>query len=386
MRFIKKYPLLNIINNYVIDYPAPPNISYLWNFGVLAAFCLGIQIVTGIFLAMFYVPNIENAFSSVQYIMRDVNYGWLIRYIHANGASFFFICVYIHVFRGLYYNSYITPRELLWNLGVTILIVMILTAFLGYVLPWGQMSFRAATVITSLFSAIPIIGEYIVIWLWGGFSVDNATLNRFFSLHYLLPFVIALLSLIHVAVLHESGSSNPLNIYLTVSNKVPFHPYFVFKDLLGVLLFLIIFCYAVFFKPDSIIDPINNVPANPLVTPTHIVPEWYFLPFYAILRSIPNKLGGVITLALALIVLFLLPFITNKVFKGTFFEIFKVLLFWSFVSVCVLLGWIGFKPIEDPYLMLGQILTVFYFLYFFSLAVIVPALQAYNFRSVFFFK
>jgi quinol-cytochrome oxidoreductase complex cytochrome b subunit len=384
MRFIKKYPLLNIVNSFVIDYPAPPNISYLWNFGVLAAFCLGIQIVTGIFLAMFYVPNIENAFSSVQYIMRDVNYGWLIRYIHANGASFFFICVYVHVFRGLYYNSYITPRELLWNLGVTILIVMILTAFLGYVLPWGQMSFWAATVITSLFSAIPIIGEYIVIWLWGGFSVDNATLNRFFSLHYLLPFVIALLSLIHVAVLHESGSSNPLNIaLLSYSNKVPFHPYFVFKDLLGVLLFLIIFCYAVFFKPDSIIDPINNVPANPLVTPTHIVPEWYFPPFYAILRSIPNKLGGVITLALALIVLFLLPFITNKVFKGTFFEVFKVLLFWSFLSVCVLLGWIGFKPIEDPYLMLGQILTIFYFLYFFSLAVIAPALQAYSFRSVF---
>lgn len=383
MRFIKKYPLLNVLNSFLLDYPAPPNISYLWNFGVLAAFCLGIQIVTGIFLAMFYVPNIENAFSSVQYIMRDVNYGWLIRYIHANGASFFFICVYIHVFRGLYYNSYIKPRELLWNLGVTILIVMILTAFLGYVLPWGQMSFWAATVITSLFSAIPVVGEYIVIWLWGGFSVDNATLNRFFSLHYLLPFVIALLSLIHVAVLHESGSSNPLNVALTVSNKVPFHPYFVFKDLLGIVLFLIIFCYAVFFKPDSIIDPINNVPANPLVTPTHIVPEWYFLPFYAILRSIPNKLGGVITLGLALVVLFLLPFITSKVFKGTFFEISKVIFFWSFVSVCVLLGWIGFKPIEDPYLMLGQTLTVFYFFYFFSLAIVVPYLQSYSLRGVF---
>lgn len=383
MRFIKKYPLLNIVNSFVIDYPAPPNISYLWNFGVLAAFCLAIQIVTGIFLAMFYVPNIENAFSSVQYIMRDVNYGWLIRYIHANGASFFFICVYVHVFRGLYYNSYVKPRELLWNLGVAILIVMILTAFLGYVLPWGQMSFWAATVITSLFSAIPIIGEYIVIWLWGGFSVDNATLNRFFSLHYLLPFVIALLSLIHVAVLHESGSSNPLNIALSASNKVPFHPYFVFKDLLGVILFLIIFCYAVFFYPDKIIDPVNNVPANPLVTPTHIVPEWYFLPFYAILRSIPNKLGGVITLALALIVLFLLPFITNNIFKGSFFEISKTILFWSFLSVCVLLGWIGFKPIEDPYLMLGQILTLLYFFYFFSMATLVPFLQGYNLKKVF---
>lgn len=382
MRFIKKYSLLNTVNSFLLDYPAPPNISYLWNFGVLAAFCLGIQIVTGIFLAMFYVPSIESAFSSVQYIMRDVNYGWLIRYIHANGASFFFICVYIHIFRGLYYNSYTTPRELLWNLGVTILIVMILTAFLGYVLPWGQMSFWAATVITSLFSAIPIVGESIVIWLWGGYSVDNATLNRFFSLHYLLPFVIALLSLVHIAVLHESGSSNPLNISLSVSNKVPFHPYFIFKDILGIMFFLIIFCFAVFFKPDSIIDPINNVPANPLVTPTHIVPEWYFLPFYAILRSIPNKLGGVITLALALIVLFLLPFITNNIFKGSFFEVVKTYLFWSFLTVSVLLGWIGFKPIEDPYLILGQTLTILYFAYFFCLSIIVPWVQARNFKNI----
>lgn len=383
MRFIKKYPILNIMNSFLVDYPAPPNISYLWNFGVLSAFCLIIQIVTGIFLAMFYVPSIDGAFNSVQYIMREVNYGWLLRYIHANGASFFFICVYVHVFRGLYYNSYITPRELLWTIGVIILIVMILTAFLGYVLPWGQMSFWAATVITSLFSAIPFVGEFIVIWLWGGFSVDNATLNRFFSLHYLLPFVIALLSLIHVAVLHESGSSNPMNIALSVSNKVPFHPYFVYKDALGILFFLIIFCYTVFFRPDNIIDPINNVPANPLVTPTHIVPEWYFLPFYAILRSIPNKLGGVITLALALIILLALPFITNNTFKGAFFEIFKVITFWSFLVVCVLLGWIGFKPIEDPYLMLGQSLTVCYFAYFFCISIINPMLQYSALKGVF---
>lgn len=375
MRFIKKNPLLNTVNEFVIDYPAPPNISYLWNFGVLAAFCLGIQIITGVFLAMFYVSDINLAFSSVQYIMRDVNYGWLIRYIHANGASFFFICVYIHMFRGLYYNSYLSPREYLWVVGVAILIVMILTAFLGYVLPWGQMSFWAATVITSLFSAIPFVGESIVVWLWGGYSVDNPTLNRFFSFHYLLPFILAALSLIHVIVLHEAGSSNPMNLKMTYASKVPFHPYFVFKDLLGIVLFLLIFCFFVFFKPDSIIDPVNNIPANPLVTPTHIVPEWYFLPFYAILRSIPNKLGGVITLACALIILFLLPFIANSFFKASFFEKNKVILFWFFVWVAVLLGWIGFKPIESPYLLLGQMLTICYFLYFFLLAIFIPFSQ-----------
>lgn len=375
--------MLNTLNSFLLDYPVPPNISYLWNFGVLAAFCLAVQIITGIFLAMFYVPSAENAFSSVQYIMRDINYGWLIRYIHANGASFFFIVVYVHIFRGLYYNSYVTPRELLWSLGVIILIVMILTAFLGYVLPWGQMSFWAATVITSLASAIPIVGEYVVIWLWGGYSVDNATLNRFFSLHYLLPFVIALLALLHVVVLHESGSSNPLNIPVNSSNKVPFHPFFIIKDLLGIVIFSVIFGYTIFFYPDNIIDPVNNVPANPLVTPTHIVPEWYFSPFYAILRSIPNKLGGVITLLLALGVLFLLPFISNSVFKGSFFETFKTFLFWSFLAVCVLLGWIGFKPIEDPYLMLGQTLTVFYFLYFFAISFIIPYFQKITFKRIY---
>jgi len=257
---------------------------------------------------------------------------------------------------------------------------MILTAFLGYVLPWGQMSFWAATVITSLASAIPAIGEYIVVWLWGGYSVDNATLNRFFSLHYLLPFVIALLALLHIVVLHESGSSNPLNIPVSSTNKIPFHPFFIIKDLLGVIVFLLIFCYTVFFYPDNIIDPVNNVPANPLVTPTHIVPEWYFLPFYAILRSIPNKLGGVITLLLALAVLFVLPFIVNTVFKGTFFEKTKVNLFWFFLVVSVLLGWIGFKPIEDPYLFLGQTLTVFYFFYFFSLALFAPFIEKLVFK------
>lgn len=379
MRFIKKNSILRVLNEFLLDYPAPTTISYLRNFGILAGLCLIIQIVTGIFLAMFYVPNIENAFSSVQYIMRDVNYGWLIRYVHANGASFFFIRVYIHIFRGLYYNSYSSPRELLWVIGVLILIIMILTAFLGYVLPWGQMSFWAATVITSLPSAIPLIGESIVIWLWGGYSVDNSTLNRFFSLHYLLPFIIALLSALHLVVLHENGSNNPLNIYADNSNKSPFHPYFIFKDIVGILFFLWIFFYFVFFKPDSIIDPVNNIPANPLVTPTHIVPEWYFLPFHAILRSIPNKLGGFSTLIFAIFMLFLLPFATNKFFKASFFENWKVLSFWSFSNVCILLGWIGFKPIEDPYLVLGQLLTFSYFLYFLFLIVGLPRFQFNSF-------
>jgi ubiquinol-cytochrome c reductase cytochrome b subunit len=383
MRFIKKYPLLNTFNSFLLDYPVPPNISYLWNFGVLAGFFLVVQIATGIFLAMFYVPSSDAAFNSVQYIMRDINYGWLLRYVHANGASFFFIVVYVHVFRGLYYNSYVTPRELLWSLGVVILIVMILTAFLGYVLPWGQMSFWAATVITSLASAIPIVGEYVVIWLWGGYSVDNATLNRFFSLHYLLPFVIALLALLHIVVLHEHGSSNPLNVPVNSSNKISFHPFFVVKDALGILVFSILFCYTLFFWPDHIIDPTNNIPANPLVTPTHIVPEWYFLPFYAMLRSIPNKLGGVITLLFALGILFLLPFIANPIFKASFFETFKIFLFWSFLVVCVLLGWIGFKPIENPYLMLGQTLTALYFFYFFMISFVPPYIQKVTFKNTY---
>jgi len=381
MRFIKKHPLLNIVNNSLIDYPVPANISYLWNFGVLAGICLGIQIVTGIFLAMFYVPNIDLAFNSVEYIMRDINYGWLIRYIHANGASFFFTCIYIHMFRGLYYNSYVKPRELLWCFGVVILIVMILTAFLGYVLPWGQMSFWAATVITSLFSAIPVIGESIVIWLWGGFSVDNATLNRFFSLHYLLPFVIALLALIHVIILHENGSNNPLNIFPELHNKIPFHPYFIIKDVLGFFLFMFILLCIVFYMPDHVIHSDNFIPANPLVTPTHIVPEWYFLPFYAILRSIPNKLGGVIMLAFALVSLLVLPYIVNNVYKGAFFETFKNILFWFFLVICVLLGWIGQKPIEPPYLIIGQLLTFLYFLYFFILSTIFPVILSYTLKS-----
>jgi ubiquinol-cytochrome c reductase cytochrome b subunit len=382
MRFIKKYPIINLINSTLVDYPVPPNITYLWNFGVLAGICLVLQIVTGVFLAMFYIPNIDYAFDSVEYIMREVNYGWLIRYIHANGASFFFTRVYIHIFRGIYYNSYIKPRESLWCLGVVILIVMILTAFLGYVLPWGQMSFWAATVITSLFSAIPVIGDYIVIWLWGGFSVDNATLNRFFSLHYLLPFVILFLTLVHIGVLHESGSNNPLNIIPDMDTKIQFHPYFIIKDILGFILFIFILLTTVFYLPDSVIHSDNFIPANPLVTPTHIVPEWYFLPFYAILRSIPNKLGGVFMLFLALLVLFILPFIVNNIYKATFFEIWKNKFFWFFLIVCLLLGWIGQKPIEDPYLIVGQLLTFLYFFFFFILSILIPISQSIALNTI----
>lgn len=362
MRVYNKYPFLAALNTFIVDYPTPANLTYLWNFGIIATLCLCIQIITGIFLAMFYVPNSTCAFDSIQYIMRDVNNGWLIRYIHANGASFFFIRVYIHMFRGLYYNSYLEPRQLLWIIGVIILILMILTAFLGYVLPWGQMSFRAATVITSLFSAIPVVGEGIVVWLWGGYSVDNPTLNRFFSLHYMLPFVIALLSLVHVVVLHNSGSTNPAA--LKPIDKVPFHPYFTFKDFLGINIFLIIFCFIIVFFPDNIFDPVNSMAASQLITPTHIVPEWYFLPFYAILRSVPDKLSGIIILTLAICILFVLPFLTESNLKFNFFDNIKVRLFWFFVFTCILLGWIGFKPIEMPYLSIGQFLTIIYFLYF----------------------
>jgi quinol-cytochrome oxidoreductase complex cytochrome b subunit len=368
VRVYNRYPLLEVLQKFIVDYPTPANISYLWNLGVLAALCLGIQIITGIFLAMFYVPTSFGAFDSIQYIMRDVNNGWLIRYIHANGASFFFLCIYLHVFRGLYYNSYLEPRQLLWIVGVIILVLAILTAFLGYVLPWGQMSFWAATVITSLFSAIPLIGENIVIWLWGGYSVDNSTLNRFFSLHYLFPFIIAFFSLLHIIILHNYGSTNPTA--LQPVDKVMFHPYFTSKDFLGINLFMLILCCVIFFFPDNILDPTNSMIANPLITPTHIVPEWYFLPFYAILRSIPDKLIGVIILVLAISILFILPFFATSNLKFNFFDNIKVLLFWFFIFTCILLGWIGFKPIETPYLSIGQFLTVVYFFYFILLFVI----------------
>nr|AMN87275.1 apocytochrome b [Pyropia endiviifolia] len=307
MRLIKK-PLFNIVNNHLIDYPTPVNIHYAWNFGFLSAMCLIIQIVTGIFLAMHYTPHVDLAFISVEHIMRDVNFGWLLRYIHANGASMFFIVVYIHIFRGLYYGSYTAPRQFVWVIGEIFLLLMIITAFIGYVLPWGQMSLWGATVITNLVSAVPLVGDSIVAWLWGGFSVDNATLNRFFSLHYLRPFVIAAASLVHLAALHQEGSGNPLGIDAS-SDKVPMYPYFIVKDLLGIVSFIVFFSFFVYFSPNLLGHPDNYIEANPMVTPAHIVPEWYFLPFYAILRSIPHKLGGVICMIFAIVILALLPWI-----------------------------------------------------------------------------
>ena len=322
VRWVKNY-LISILNNHIIAYPTPINLSYAWSFGSLAGVCLIIQLLTGIFLAMHYTPHIEYAFVSVEHIMRDVNNGWLIRYMHANGASMFFIVVYCHIFRGLYYGSYMHPRQLLWCSGVIIFILMMAIAFMGYVLPWGQMSFWGATVITSLFTAIPIVGDIIVNWLWGGFTVDNATLNRFFSLHFCLPFVLAGLSLVHLALLHREGSNNPLGIDSYV-DKISFYPYFFVKDLFAFFFFLFFFTIVIFYFPNSMGHPDNYIPADPMQTPPHIVPEWYFLPFYAILRSIPDKLGGVLAMGGSLIVLFFIPFLNTSEIRSTDFRpIFK---------------------------------------------------------------
>jgi quinol-cytochrome oxidoreductase complex cytochrome b subunit len=365
MRLLKSNVLLSTLDGFIISYPAPANLSYWWNFGVLALVCLALQIITGIALAMHYVPNADLAFISVEHIMRDVNYGWLLRYIHANGASMFFIAVYLHTFRGLYYGSYTAPRTHLWGIGVIILLIMILTAFLGYVLPWGQMSFWAATVITNLASAIPVVGKHIVLWLWGGFAVDNATLNRFFSFHYLFPFILLFLVILHLVFLHEYGSNNPIGVRdIEEIDKIPFTPYFTVKDVFGIIVFLIFFGLFVFFAPNLLGHTDNYIPANPLITPAHIVPEWYFLPFYGILRSIPNKLGGVVALVLSIIVLIFLPLFNQSDIRSTSFRPILKVSFWFFVSICLLLGWIGGNPIEEPYYQIGQILTVLYFLYF----------------------
>ncbi len=375
MRFI---PL--ILKEHLIDYPTPINLHYFWSFGSLAGLFLVIQILTGIFLAMHYTPHVLYAFLSVEHIMRDVNYGWLLRYIHANGASFFFIVVYIHIARGLYYSSFVFPYSNLWRVGVIIFILMMATAFMGYVLPWGQMSFWGATVITNLFTAIPFIGESIAIWLWGGFSVDNATLNRFFSLHYLLPFAIVGCILLHLMLLHMPGSSNPLKLSF-FSDKISFYPYFFLKDLFIFLTTMIFFLIFVFFFPNALGHSDNHIPANPLSTPSHIVPEWYFLPFYAILRSIPDKLGGVLCMFGALFALLALPNIVNIVKKDQVislnilnpeFRPLSRLFFWLFVTDVLLLGWLGGKPVEDPYISLGFIATLFYFIY---LLVLIPVIH-----------
>lgn len=363
MRLIKTHPILKHVNGMVGNYPAPATITYWWSFGALLAVCLGVQIVTGILLAMHYAPNVDLAFMSVEHIMRDVNYGWLLRYLHANGASMFFIMVYLHMFRGLYYGSYLYPRELLWNIGVFIFLAMMATGFMGYVLPWGQMSFWGATVITNLFSAFPIIGEHIVYWLWGGFSVDNATLNRFFSFHYLLPFIIAALAGLHVAVLHIHGSNNPLGIR-SLNDYLQFHPYFTVKDIFVFVVFALFFSIFVFFYPNMLGHPDNYIQANPMVTPAHIVPEWYFLPFYAILRSIPDKLGGVLAMFSAILVLLFLPLLNRSKIRSAWFRPTFKPWFWLFVVDCIVLGWIGGNVVETPFVQIGQIATFFYFFFF----------------------
>lgn len=362
MRLLK-YPLISIFNNHLIAYPTPINIHYAWNFGFLASICLIIQLITGIFLAMHYTPHVDLAFLSVEHIMRDVNFGWLLRYLHANGASMFFIVVYIHIFRGLYFSSYTKPKQWVWVIGVFIFLLMIITAFIGYVLPWGQMSLWGATVITNLVSAIPFIGNSIVTWLWGGFSVDNATLNRFFSLHYLMPFIIIALSILHLAILHQEGSGNPLGINTKI-DKINMFPYFIIKDFLGLLIGLLIFSIFLYFYPNILGHSDNYIEANPMVTPAHIVPEWYFLPFYAILRSIPHKLGGVIAMVFSILVLATLPWIHSTEIKSSRFRPIYRYLYWFMISCCLLLGWIGGMPVEKPYVLIGQILSLYYFIYF----------------------
>nr|YP_008080955.1 cytochrome b [Psococerastis albimaculata]AFY16895.1 cytochrome b [Psococerastis albimaculata] len=355
------HPLIKIINNSLVDLPSPSNISTMWNFGSLLGLCLGIQLITGIFLAMHYTADINMAFSSVVHICRDVNNGWLLRTIHANGASFFFICLYTHIGRGIYYGSY--NLLFTWMIGVIILFLVMGTAFMGYVLPWGQMSFWGATVITNLVSAIPYLGTSIVQWIWGGFAVDNATLTRFFTFHFILPFIVLAMVIIHLLFLHQTGSSNPLGLKMNI-DKISFHPYFSFKDILGFLIMLLILTLLTLMDPYMLSDPDNFIPANPLVTPVHIQPEWYFLFAYAILRSIPNKLGGVIFLILSIAILFILPFSQKNLIKGYQFFTINKLLFWVYVNLIILLTWIGARPVEDPYIFIGQSLTLIYFLYF----------------------
>ncbi len=363
--FDRQLPLFSVLHGALVAYPTPKNLNYWWSFGSLAGLMLGVQIITGIILAMHYTPHTSMAFASVEHIMRDVNYGWLLRYVHANGASFFFIVVYIHIFRGLYYGSYKAPRELLWMLGLVIYLLMMATAFMGYVLPWGQMSFWGATVITNLFGAIPFVGEDIRTLLWGGFSVDNPTLNRFFSLHYLLPFVIAGVAILHIWALHIPGSNNPLGIDVKgPQDQIDFHPYHTAKDAFMVSLLLLIFFAVVFFAPNSLGHPDNYIQADPLVTPPHIVPEWYYLPFYAILRSIPDKLMGVIAMFAAILILFALPWLDkSKVRSGTFRPIFKQF-YWVLVIDVIALGFVGANPPEGAWLIIGRVATAYYFFHF----------------------
>jgi len=360
-----RLPLLRLAHDSFVDYPTPKNLNYWWTFGGILTFCLVTQIITGIILAMHYTPHVDHAFNSVEHIMRNVNHGWLIRYIHANGASMFFLAVYIHIFRGMYYGSYKAPREVLWILGVIIYLLMMAAAFMGYVLPWGQMSLWGATVITNLFGAIPLVGDSIATWLWGGFSVDNPTLNRFFSLHYLIPFLIFGVVILHIWALHVPGNNNPVGISVkSVQDTVPFHPYYTVKDGFALVVFMILFSYFVFFAPNVLGHADNYIPANPLVTPAHIVPEWYLLPFYAILRAVPDKLGGVIAMVGAIFILFVLPWLdTSKIRSARYRPLFKQF-FLIFVVNCLVLGYLGAMPAEGVYITLARICTIYYFAHF----------------------
>lgn len=366
-----RLPIMRLAHDSFVDFPTPKNLNYWWTFGGILTFCLMIQIITGVVLAMHYVPHIDFAFESIEHIMRDVNYGWLLRYVHANGASMFFFAVFIHMFRGIYYGSYKEPREVLWILGVIIFILMIASAFLGYVLPWGQMSFWAATVITNLFGAIPLVGDSIAMWLWGGFSVDGPTLNRFFSLHYLVPFLIFGVVMLHIWALHVPGNNNPTGINVKgPQDTIPFHPYYTVKDGFALALFVIVFAFLVFYSPNFLGHPDNYIPADPLTTPEHIVPEWYFLPYYAILRAVPDilfveaKLAGAIALALAVFTLFFVPWLdTAKVRSGRYRPIFQQM-FWIFVIACIALGWAGAQAPEGLALVVARIATLYYFAFF----------------------
>nr|ACR83314.1 cytochrome b [Poecilia gillii]ACR83315.1 cytochrome b [Poecilia gillii]ACR83317.1 cytochrome b [Poecilia gillii] len=362
----KSHPLLKIANDALVDLPAPANISAWWNFGSLLGLCLIAQILTGLFLAMHYTSDISMAFSSVAHICRDVNYGWLIRNMHANGASLFFVCIYLHIGRGLYYGSYLYKET--WNIGVVLLLLVMMTAFVGYVLPWGQMSFWGATVITNLLSAVPYMGDTLVQWIWGGFSVDNATLTRFFAFHFLLPFIVAAATLVHLIFLHETGSNNPIGLN-SDADKISFHPYFSYKDLLGFILLLTTLIALALFSPNLLGDPENFTPANPLVTPPHIKPEWYFLFAYAILRSIPNKLGGVLALLASILVLMVIPFLHTSKQRSLTFRPLTQLLFWLLVADVIILTWIGGMPVEHPFIIIGQIAS---FLYFFLFLFLIP--------------
>nr|YP_010163976.1 cytochrome b [Acanthopsyche nigraplaga]QRK25814.1 cytochrome b [Acanthopsyche nigraplaga] len=361
LKIMKNHPILKIINKSLINLPTPSNISTWWNFGSLLGICLMTQIITGLFLSMYYTANIELAFYSITHICRNVNYGWMIRTIHTNGASFFFICIYIHIGRGIYYESFMYKHT--WMMGVLILFILMATAFMGYVLPWGQMSFWGATVITNLLSAIPYLGNMLVSWIWGGFAVDNATLARFYTFHFLLPFILMMMSMIHLMFLHQTGSNNPLGINSNL-DKIPFHPFFTFKDLMGFLILFLTLILLTLINPYLLSDPDNFIPANPLVTPIHIQPEWYFLFAYAILRSIPNKLGGVIALIMSIAILFMLPLTFNKKIKGMQFYPLNQFIFWIMINTLILLTWIGMKPVEPPYIITGQILTIIYFSYY----------------------